>query len=488
MCVTSLGRSLTRLPAYVVLLALLIISAHQLVRAADVPTTPKPIDLLVIVLDRDEPSEFIPVRQATVARYIANGINVTTVSQSDIDKWIVDNHPDLEKRDEDLKYFRYAQSRRADAIGGIRPYDQNVPDGAQGDPAGWPWIINLRRCSRSFAMRLEYVRPSSGPVELLDEFDAMRPALGEQPTESPVALGATSLQPRKELQPRQPFTIYRDYFPDEPLPEARYRPPSDPRQPFIGVRIDPSGGMAESNRPSVLLALPGTPAESAGLKAGDIFLSVNGTATPSRDSLLESLKKCPLDQPIALELEREGQTVTFQVRPITLGEHSDALNRREAELLQSIGDKLVAPQTFKGPDGKLASIPNFNKRLVVVRMIKPIGTRKRPPAWDDFPLPRDGVAAYFDRIVPMIEMVERSNPKQVTWAVINWGEDNADIREAATEALPGARYFVWPNPPDELNDPDNTLTLSPWNLIVYRDGKFVRRIDPARLPLLLKRM
>jgi hypothetical protein len=218
------------------------------------------------------------------------------------------------------------------------------------------------------------------------------------------------------------------------------------------------------------------------------LLSINGTSTSTRNAFAERLSKCPVDRPVTLEVERDGRTVTLQVQPTTRGEFLAGEVRRRTELLQSIGDKLAAPGTFKGADGKPASIPDFNKRLVVARFIKPIGSPKRPPAWDDPPPRRDSQAIYYDLIAPLIEMADRSNPNQITWVVINWGEDNADIRKAATNDMPGARYFAWPNPPAELNEPDNILALSPWHLIIYRDGKFLRRIDPARLPLLLKRM
>jgi regulator of sigma E protease len=59
----------------------------------------------------------------------------------------------------------------------------------------------------------------------------------------------------------------------------------------------------------------GMPAEKAGLKIGDKILSVDGTAMPGLEAMVETLKRTK-DKPIEIAVLREGQIKTFTMQPI----------------------------------------------------------------------------------------------------------------------------------------------------------------------------
>lgn len=57
----------------------------------------------------------------------------------------------------------------------------------------------------------------------------------------------------------------------------------------------------------------GTPAASAGLKAGDIILSYNGANIEAEASLLEMIMACPANSRIVLEVWREDGVATVEL-------------------------------------------------------------------------------------------------------------------------------------------------------------------------------
>lgn len=90
-------------------------------------------------------------------------------------------------------------------------------------------------------------------------------------------------------------------------------PPSHPQgQPRLGIRGDSlteqladSLGVTQGAGVLVTEVLPGTPAEAAGLKAGDVIVSANGKEIGSVAELVQQLDSRQVD----LEIVRDGQTI-----------------------------------------------------------------------------------------------------------------------------------------------------------------------------------
>lgn len=61
--------------------------------------------------------------------------------------------------------------------------------------------------------------------------------------------------------------------------------------------------------------LPRSPAEFAGLKSGDKILKINDVTVKSWSEVLELVKSSPTDQELKLHVLREGQELTFSIKP-----------------------------------------------------------------------------------------------------------------------------------------------------------------------------
>ena len=85
-------------------------------------------------------------------------------------------------------------------------------------------------------------------------------------------------------------------------------------------------------------------------------------------------------------------------------------------------------------------------------------------------------------------MVDRTYPNRITWAIISIGEEDTEWRDAVMKAMPGVKYFVWPDPPQLAGSPFAPLIVSPSTVLVFRNGKLVRPIDIAHLPVLIQRL
>jgi len=73
--------------------------------------------------------------------------------------------------------------------------------------------------------------------------------------------------------------------------------------PLIGVALDPGSGQEGAR---VLAVSPGGPAAAAGVRQGDVIVSVNGEKLPGRE------------QPVKLEVLRAGKTLALAVTPRVL--------------------------------------------------------------------------------------------------------------------------------------------------------------------------
>lgn len=73
-------------------------------------------------------------------------------------------------------------------------------------------------------------------------------------------------------------------------------------QGWLGIYLD-----EDSDKPKVVEVVPDSPAASAGLKVGDVMLSVDETATPSREAFIAAIHACEPNQRVRLKVARGGQ-------------------------------------------------------------------------------------------------------------------------------------------------------------------------------------
>jgi regulator of sigma E protease len=78
-------------------------------------------------------------------------------------------------------------------------------------------------------------------------------------------------------------------------------------------------GVLPVMRPEISIVNPGSPAEEAGFKAGDVILAVAGEQGVSYDRVIE-LIKAHENKPLVFEIERAGQRHTITVTPRRIGD------------------------------------------------------------------------------------------------------------------------------------------------------------------------
>jgi putative serine protease PepD len=84
---------------------------------------------------------------------------------------------------------------------------------------------------------------------------------------------------------------------------------------YLGTEIKTQGG---GDGVAVLAIAPGGPAAKAGLKAGDVIVAIDGTATKSSDALLTELAAHAPGDTVELTVKRNGDQLKLTA---TLGEH-----------------------------------------------------------------------------------------------------------------------------------------------------------------------
>ena len=116
------------------------------------------------------------------------------------------------------------------------------------------------------------------------------------------------VDPKEALSPNQPLdvTIARDHatFNKQIVPEA------------YGVdQLGVAGWVPKEPSVTVTKLESGMPAEKAGIKVGDVILSVDGQPVPALEAMVETLKHTQ-DKPITITVRRDGQEKSFQVQPV----------------------------------------------------------------------------------------------------------------------------------------------------------------------------
>ena len=102
----------------------------------------------------------------------------------------------------------------------------------------------------------------------------------------------------------------------------------DPRQLVMGVQLSP-----EPNDDGVVLGAisPNSPAERAGLKAGDVITKINGKRTQSARTIIETIRQKKPGDKVKLDVKRGEESLQFEVRLIRAGQLYERSRRRQRQ-------------------------------------------------------------------------------------------------------------------------------------------------------------
>lgn len=78
--------------------------------------------------------------------------------------------------------------------------------------------------------------------------------------------------------------------------------------PWLGVNRDDNARVCR-----IASVAPKSPAEKAGLRDGDVIVVFNGQKIGTFDDLADQVSRCKIGQPVAVEVQREDQMMTFKV-------------------------------------------------------------------------------------------------------------------------------------------------------------------------------
>jgi S1-C subfamily serine protease len=81
------------------------------------------------------------------------------------------------------------------------------------------------------------------------------------------------------------------------------------------LNADPNSRITVSSQQGVLIGqvMPGSPAERSGLRAGDVILSINGTAIATADEVQAQVEQTKVGSSLSMEIERNGRTQKLNV-------------------------------------------------------------------------------------------------------------------------------------------------------------------------------
>jgi Do/DeqQ family serine protease len=82
----------------------------------------------------------------------------------------------------------------------------------------------------------------------------------------------------------------------------------------VTPQIAEASGLDVSEGALVSQVVPGSPAEEAGIETGDVVVGVNGTPVRGASELRNKIGLLPLDEPVRLEIKREGRTRTVTAK------------------------------------------------------------------------------------------------------------------------------------------------------------------------------
>ncbi len=131
------------------------------------------------------------------------------------------------------------------------------------------------------------------------------------------------------------------------------------RRPVVGVQLDDLAaadadrlGLPRAAAVSISQVIPLTPAATAGLRVGDVILSVNGQRITSVHHFRALVAAQPVERPLTIRVWRDRAELTTRIQPITaeaLQAHLEQLAAREPKLtIERFGFTVTAPGDGQG--------------------------------------------------------------------------------------------------------------------------------------------
>lgn len=183
---------------------------------------------------------------------------------------------------------------------------------------------------------------------------SQKPSVEQGPADSPLGSGPQALLGGKEALDSRASV-------DSPTaPKEQHIPLLHPpkEHPWLGVELQATDG----KRPGVRIqrVVPGSPAEAASLRAGDILLEIDGRPTSSPEQLAKTVKSQPVNEEVPLLLDREGQMHLLRIALPAMPEFEDRLR------LAFIGRPAPAIDGVMTFQGEAASLRDFHGQVLVL--------------------------------------------------------------------------------------------------------------------------
>ncbi|MFQ5747317.1 MAG: RIP metalloprotease RseP [Gemmatimonadota bacterium] len=115
---------------------------------------------------------------------------------------------------------------------------------------------------------------------------------------------------------------------------------------------------------------PGMPAAEAGIRSGDVILSIDGTRVRDAGEVVSSVQGRAGDE-LAIRLRRGGEELTTRLTPATVREFSELA--KDSVSLGKIGIELGGPEAVRSLSWAEATAAGFHRSVFWVRAIGDVG-------------------------------------------------------------------------------------------------------------------